>query len=492
MDAVVAVIAIVIGLAIGYLIAHRVAAGDRARLAEVSERATDLQTTLVQRDTQLQETAQEVTRLRTQLEEREKLLQIQLQERERALQLQLEERDRALKAAEELEKRMQQVFAEVAQTVTSRSSEEFLKLAQQRFETLTQESAGQLASREEAIKGLLAPLDTTLKQYRQAVEELDRRRQEDRSTIEERLKSIAEAEAGLKVETMKLVTALRRPEVRGRWGEMSLRNAVELAGMSEYCDFEEQPQVTQEGLTQRPDMTIRMPGGGTIIVDNKVPMDAYLRAMEATDPAMREQLLREHATQCRRHVDSLARKAYWDQFKESPRCVVMFVPMESLYMAALEVDAGLLDCGLQNRVMIATPATLMGLLHTVSYGWQQLRYEEQSAQVYALASQFHDRLVKFAGDFVNVGKSLDGAIKKYNEAVGSLEHSVVVPARKLRDMGVQGKKELPEVNPLETVARQLGPELNPAVPPVPELATGVEDEVLVPEDIVESEVATED
>lgn len=442
MDAIIAVAALLAGLLVGYLLALKTSTRtEQARRQELAERVTDLEATVAQKDAQVQQATVQAAQLQTRLEERE----------------------RSLAAAADLEKKMQQVFAEVAQTVTSRSSEEFLKLANQSFATLSKEAEGHLATREEAIKGLVDPLTQLLKQYDQALQSMEVKRQTAYTSLDERLKSLAEAEGNLQRETNRLVSALRRPEVRGHWGEMQLRNAVELAGMSEYCDFVEQEHMEGTTGAQRPDMIVHLPGNRSIVVDAKVPLTAYLDALECEDPEQRQRLFMDHARHCRTHLDSLAAKKYWENVENAPDCVVMFIPGESLFAAAVEADRDLIARGWHNKVIVATPSTFIALLYAVSYGWQQQTFAENAIQVKDLASQIYDRLRVFATHFQGVGTNLDRSIDAYNKAVGSLERNVLVSARKLKDMGVTGKEDLPELKSIDTMARHMGPELLPGL-----------------------------
>ena len=443
MDPIIAIAVLLAGLVVGYVLAARISGkSEQSRRLELTERVTGLESALAQKDAQIQAATLQAARLQTQLEERE----------------------RSLATAAELEKKLQQAFAELSQKVLSRNSEDFLRLAQQRFESLAKETEGQLATREETIKGLVDPLTQLLGRYDQALQEIELKRQTAYASLDERLKSLSEAEGNLQRETGRLVNALRRPEVRGHWGEMQLRNAVELAGMSEYCDFVEQEHMEGAAGAQRPDMIVHLPGNRCLVVDAKVPLDAYLNALECEDPDTRSRLLADHARHCRTHLDALAAKKYWENVENAPDCVVMFIPGESLFAAAVEADRDLIARGWHSKVIIATPSTFIALLYAVSYGWQQQVFAENARAVRELAGQFYDRLLKFSEHFAKMGGLLDSSVKKYNEAAGSLEARVLIPARKLKEMGVTGKADLPETGPVETRARQLGGELLPGLP----------------------------
>ena len=424
--AVVAIVALMIGLLVGLRVSQR---GEAARRQELQDRLTEAQVGL----------------------ERGREEIVGLTGERQALQARLEERD---VAAQKLNEQTREAFSALSQDALSRNSEEFLKLAHQRFESLSKVAEGALATREEAIKGVVDPLTELVKRYEQALQTMEERRLTAYTSLDERLKALAQAELGLQTETNKLVTALRAPQVRGRWGEMTLRNAVEAAGMSRYCDFVEQAQVDTGTGALRPDMIVNLPGGKKIIVDSKVPMEAYLKAVDSPDAASRELHLRDHATQCQRHLDSLTRKSYWDQFEEAPNCVVMFIPGEALFAAAMEADADLLARGLSNNVIMATPATLVAMLYAVNYGWQQQMFTESATVVRKVASELYDRLGPFMEHLGKLGTHLNRAVSGYNDAVGSFESRVVVSARKLKEMGVTGKDDLPELKPVDTLARQ--------------------------------------
>lgn len=439
MDAIIAMVGTVVGLLIGLVLGLKFGGrGEQARRAELEDRLQGAQADLSRQSDRILELEREATALQTRLEERQKALEDQ----------------------QAFGEKMRQAFAELSQGALSRNSEEFLRLAQQRFENLSKQAEGTLATREQAIKGMLEPLTDLLKRYDVAVQEIENRRQSAYGSLETQLKALAEAESNLQKETGRLVSALRRPEVRGHWGEMQLRNAVELAGMSEYCDFLEQEHLDTAGAAaQRPDMIIRLPGNRTIVVDAKVPLTAYLDALECEEVEMRDRLLLDHARQCRVHMDSLAAKKYWENVENAPDCVVMFIPGESLFAAAVEADRDLISRGWLNKVIVATPSTFIALLYAVSYGWQQQTFAENAMEVRDLAAQLYDRLRVFATHFQAIGTNLDRSVDSYNKAVGSLERNLLVSARKLKEMGTTGKDDLPEMKPVDTMARDLGSEL---------------------------------
>ncbi len=304
-------------------------------------------------------------------------------------------------------------------------------------------------------KQTLEPLHDALRRYEEHVHTLETTQQRAYGSLEEQLRHLLTSEQQLMRETGNLVNALRRPQVRGRWGEMTLRRVVELAGLSQYCDFEEQVSVTVEGGRLRPDMVVRLPAGRSVVVDAKCSLDAYLSSVEAQDDDSRRACLARHCQQLREHLNALALKSYWDQFATAPDFVVMFVPGESFLAAAMDQDPQLLEDGLKKRVMLASPINLIALLQAVAYGWRQEQIAENALKISELGKQVYDRVRTFAGHLQEVGKQLDRATDSYNRAVGSLESRVMPVARRFRDYGAAGGEELPELGPVDTQARQL-------------------------------------
>jgi DNA recombination protein RmuC len=305
----------------------------------------------------------------------------------------------------------------------------------------------------------LAPIKETLQRFESQTRALEEKRTREVSAIGERLREVAEGQEKLRTETGSLVTALRAPNVRGQWGEMQLRRVVELAGMLDHCDFRTQESTRDdEGALLRPDLVVKLPGGKSIVVDSKVPIQAYLDAVNCEDADLKRAHLARHARQLRDHIGKLGQKRYWRQFDHSPEFVVMFVD-EGLYRAALDHDGSLLEAGAEAGVVIASPATLIGLLRTVAYGWQQETVAESARQISDLGRELYDRLGTFAGHFAKVGRNLDTAVSAFNQAVSSFQSRLLVTARKFPEHGVTGE-DIPELKQIEKKASAVdAPEL---------------------------------
>ncbi|NUR76848.1 MAG: DNA recombination protein RmuC [Thermoleophilia bacterium] len=337
-----------------------------------------------------------------------------------------------------------------------RAADEKLALvqdAQSSWEERMKAATGDALSRSqtsllELTEAKLAPIKETLQKFESQAKALEERRLHEVSRIGEQLRSVAEGQEKLRTETGSLVTALRAPHVRGRWGEVQLKRVVELAGMVEYCDFRtQQSERDDDGRLLRPDMVVKLPGGKCIVVDSKVPIDAYLDAVNAVNADLKKAHLARHASQVRDHIKKLGQKRYWDQFDSTPDFVVMFVD-EGLYRAALDQDGSLFEAGAESGVIVASPATLIGLLRTVAYGWQQETVAESARAVSALGKELYDRLGVFANHFAKVGRGLDTAIGAYNQAVSSFQTRLLVTARKFPEHGVTND-ELPDVGQIE-------------------------------------------
>jgi len=307
----------------------------------------------------------------------------------------------------------------------------------------------------ESAQQTLEPLREALRRYEAQIQEIERQRQHAYGSLESQLKSLATSEQQLQRETTNLVNALRRPEVRGRWGELTLKRAVELYGMAEHVDYVEQPSADTESGRLRPDMIIKLPEGGQLVVDAKVSLDAYLDALEAADDDSRQVCLSRHCQQMKVHIRQLSAKSYWEQFEPTPEFVVMFVPGESFLQAACSVDSKLHIDALQRNVVVAGPSTLFAVLRVVALGWRQEQIAKNAQEISGLGRDLYDRIRVFLGHFDKIKRGLEAASSAFNEAVGSLESRVLPSARRFRDLGAASGPDLPELEPVETQPRQL-------------------------------------
>lgn len=320
-------------------------------------------------------------------------------------------------------------------------------------------AAGEMRSRAEEIKGLMRPVQEKLGRMESEIGRLERERRQAQGELAQMLRQLGDGVGTLRQETGNLVTALRRPSTRGSWGEIQLRNVVEMAGMVDHCDFLEQSAIAGEQGALRPDMLVRLPGGKLVVVDSKVPLDAYLSALEAEHDDEREREMTRHARQTREHISKLAGKGYSGQLTRAPEFVVMFVPSDGIYQAALAADPALIEHGVQQQVLLATPTTLIGLLWAVHYGWRQELIADSAREIADAARVLHSRLGRFCEPLAKVGRQLDSALGAYNEAVGSFDHRVVPQVRRIEAAGASSGRDVRAPGPIETSARPLTAQL---------------------------------
>jgi DNA recombination protein RmuC len=370
-------------------------------------------------------------------------------ERLRGEQSLLAEREEMVERADE---RLTHLLAELADKSLQSKSDAFLRLAQ---ESVGQQQARAGAELRVTLHKLVAPISEALRKTEQQVTRIESERQQAYGSIRAELQAMHEAQLGLRQETRQLVTALRRPEVRGQWGELTLRRLVELAGMVEHCDFVEQAHRTgDEGAVIRPDMIIRLPESRELIVDAKTPLDAYLEATEATDDEARRTALARHAKNLRTHIRTLADRRYWEKLDGSPEFVILFLPGDQFLSAALEQLPELLEDAIRRKVILATPTSLVALLKSVAYGWRQLSLARNATTIRDLAEALYKRLGTFTGHMAALGRQLESSVKGYNRAVGSLERSVLPGARRFSELGIEGD-ELETLEPIEQVPRSV-------------------------------------
>ena len=362
------------------------------------------------------------------------------------------ERDSAFEAATS---RLATAFSDLANQSLKSNSENFLRLAEQNLGAQHERAKRELGNREQAVENLVKPIKDALHQSQAQIAALEKSRSEAYGGIKSQLETMQIHQQSLAQETQNLVKALRRPEVRGRWGEITLRRLVELAGMVEHCDFQEQVHTTGDEKSIRPDMIVRMPDHRELVVDVKTPLDAYLEAVEARDDAQRKLGLEKHSRNVREHIRKLASKTYWEQFSKSPEFVILFIPGDQFLSAALNEDPELIEYALSQQIILATPTSFVALLKAVAYGWRQLALADNAEEIRRLAEDLYGRLNAFVGHMNKVGKQLASSVENYNRAVGSLERKVLPGARKFVELGIRPKKEIEQVEPLESLPRSM-------------------------------------
>jgi DNA recombination protein RmuC len=483
---------VLLGAAIGWLLAGsrtraelvkaQVDAEGRVKAAEgtlqeVRARLSTLQATLDGREREmsglqqkLREESEQKVRAQTELESariaaedsrqlRERLkaegeLRVAAETNLRESQANLEEQKKIL---DEARKSLLEAFQALSAEALKSNNQAFITLARSQFETLQAQAKGDLETRQKAIDGLVTPLKESLGRYELQILEMEKTRQKAYGTLDEQLRTLAQANQRLEEETKNLRSALSAPlKARGRWGELTLRRVVELAGMSEHCDFTEQESINTESGRQRPDMIVKLPGNRRIAVDAKVPLQAFLDAVDTEKTEKeRAEALATHGGLVRGHMNQLAERKYWEQVGPELELVVLFLPGESFFSAALEQDRQLIDDGMQKKVVLATPTTLIALLRSAAYLWQQEKITQNAKEISDLGKEVYERLKTFLGHFQTVGTSMERAVESYNKAVGSMESRVLVSARKFKELGAAAGDEIPELDPVDEAPRSL-------------------------------------
>jgi len=434
------VLLVLLGAGLGFLIAWLLV---RPNAAVLNSRLSALQQELAKARLE----AAKFTDLNTQLNAAKVKL-------ETTVALERKANDEKLAILEQMTQELRESFQALSAEALKSNNQAFLHLAQSTLEKFQSEAKGDLELRQQAVENLVAPIGESLKKVDEQIRQIEKARNHAYGTLSEQVRSMVETQEKLESETGNLVRALRTPTVRGQWGEIQLHRVVEMAGMLAYCDFLEQKTITGDTGRLRPDLIVKLAGGKSIVVDAKTPLQAYLEAAESTDEGSRRQKLQDHARQVRSHMNQLSSKGYWEQFESSPEFVVMFLPGEAFFSASLEQDPALIESGVGQRVILASPTTLIALLKAVAYGWNQENLARNAQKISDLGKELHERLRLLGGHIKKVGKGLDQAVESYNSAVGSLESRVMVSARKFAELGTVAG-EIAELDQIETTTRNL-------------------------------------
>jgi DNA recombination protein RmuC len=450
------IIFLILGLVIGGVAAWFIASSQKQKqyshqVAELGERASGAEARIEELRHQMQQRDNEIVQVRNELDA-ERQAKIEAVTKFNAAQKSFEEQKALI---EVMKTEMTDTFNALSSAALKSSSEDFLRLASEHLGKVVADTKGKLGEHQAALDGMLKPLHETLKRYEEQIRSIEESRHKAYGSLEEQLRALASTHEHLQKETSNLVSALRKPQVRGRWGEMQLRRVAELSGMSMHCDFTEQLSVDTEKGKIRPDMIVHLPMEREIVVDSKVSLDAYLDAVSASSEDERRTKMEKHAQQVRTHMNKLASKEYWSQFKQSPEFVVLFIPGESFLSSALEIDNALIEDGIQRRVIIATPTTVIALLRAIAYGWRQEQMTKNAEEISELGRQLYDRMTTLAQHFDNIGSNLEKAIAAYNKAVGSMESRILPSVRKFKELGATGADEIPVIEQIDQKPRNL-------------------------------------
>jgi DNA recombination protein RmuC len=443
----------IVFLAAGFVVAWlwSLASAGTARL-EVEKRASSLEGAVAELKKQNDNLQQDLRAAQKRIEDEQKLRAAAEKDAEAQRSNLAEQRTLLDDARDKLKDAFQSLAGEALQA----SSKQFIDLAKARFDSLRKEAEGDLEQRKVSIQAMVTPLETALRDLRNEVTRVESARQEAYGSLRTEVQSLATTSRDLRQETGSLVSSLRQPQVKGKWGELTLRRAVELAGMSPHCDFLEQQSVDTEDGRLRPDLIVHLPGGTQIVIDAKVPLHAFLAAISATPDSLEyKAAIIQHSSLVREHINNLSRKEYWKQFEPTPEFVVLFLPGESFFSAALEQDRTLIEDAIDKKVVLASPTTLIALLRAIAYGWKQQIATENAERIKDLGKDLYDRVVKFAEHFSEIARGLERANKAFNSAAASFDSRLIPSARKLSEMNAGSAEEIPEIAPVETFPRPL-------------------------------------
>ena len=445
--AIAAVAALLLGALATFLLTRARQGALLQALATVNERLSN-------RDEQLKTTKEQLDAARSLEDSHEELL-AKHREEISLLKERVRNEEQRLSEFQALQDRFSETFKALSSDALKSNNQSFLELAAQSLQKFQEGARSDLEKRQVAIDTLIKPIQENLQRVDTSISALEKSRISAFASLDQHLKSLMDTQHSLIDQTSNLVKALRTPNVRGRWGEIQLQRVVEMSGMIEHCDFYQQETYGSDDKRQRPDMIIRLPGGKSVVVDSKAPLQGYLDALEAKEDATKSTSLAAHARHIRTHISQLGQKKYWEQLEETPEFVVLFLPGENFFSAALEQDPQLIEYGVEQKVIVATPTTLIALLRAISYGWRQEQLEKNAREISTLGKELYERLMTFVGHFADIKKGLERSVEGYNKAAASLESRVLISARRFKELGTGSEQDIPELQAVENLPRAL-------------------------------------